>query len=157
MDLNQNQDCPYLEGSGAREGTGTSQRAHKSRAFESWSQRGLQFPTTVIPPCTQQQMNALNCSCGPREHVDSKVLTLFREGGNGPCIREIVGTIEQSVLLSRKLCTSLVPYLSSSEFWHYKRRERSLRGCSEKWHIPSACPHASEYDSLFELLHKQSF
>ena len=42
----------------------------------------------------------------------------------------------------------LVQNVSCSAFWHYKNKERFLRGLDVKWHIPSTCLDASKSDFL---------
>ena len=53
-----------------------------------------------------------------------------------PYMREI-GTMWQLGGLTGKPCTFLVQNGSLSAFWHYKNKERLLRGLDVKWDVPS--------------------
>ena len=61
-----------------------------------------------------------------------------QKGGLHDLMSEI-GTMWQIGVLTGKPCTFLVQNESFSAFWHYKNKEKLLRGLDIKWHIPSTC------------------
>ena len=63
--------------------------------------------------------------------------------GGGGYIREI-GTMWQIGILTGKPCTFLVQNGLFSAFWHFKNKERLLKGLDVKCHIPSTCLDASK-------------
>ena len=55
-----------------------------------------------------------------------------------------IGTMWQIGVLTGKPCTFLVQNGSFSTLWHYKNKERFLKGSDVKCHIPSTCLDASK-------------
>ena len=55
-----------------------------------------------------------------------------------------IGIMWQIGVLTGKPCAFLVQNGSFSVFWHYKNKERLLRGSEVKCHIPSTCFDASK-------------